>query len=304
MAEHFADRLLAAIERKGSPVCVGLDPVLDRLPEALRRKFATFTGEAGRVAAVRSFCLEVLELVAPYVPAVKPQSAYFEVFGSAGVAAYEACVARAHELGLVVIGDVKRNDIGSTAAAYAEGHLKVGAASCPDAVTVNGYLGSDGIKPFIEQATSAGKGLFVLVRTSNPSARELQDLATQDGRKVYEHMASLVASLGASSVGACGYSHVGAVVGATVPDEARALRDLMPQQIVLVPGYGAQGGTADDAAVSFKPDGTGGIVNASRSVIFAHTEKQYAGMDWKKAVESAAKAFASDIAAAVKRRKP
>jgi len=298
MPEHFADRLLAAIEKKSSPVCVGLDPVYDRLPEDLKRKFnREFDGQ---IEAIKSFCLTLLELSAPYVPVVKPQSAYFEVYGYLGVAAYEACVDRARELGLVVIGDVKRNDIGSTAAAYAQGHLNNGPGS-PDGVTVNGYLGRDGITPFIEQATVEGKGLFVLVRTSNPSARELQDLEVKDGRKVYEHMAALVASLGAGSVGACGYSNVGAVVGATYPDEARALRQLMPQQLFLVPGYGAQGGTAADAAASFKADGTGAIVNASRSVIFAYNEKQYAGTDWKHAIESAAKAFAKDIATAVKR---
>ena len=295
MTTHFADRLLEAIATKGSPVCVGLDPVYERLPEKIRKKFA---GDfAGQAEAVKTFCLTLLELVAPYVPAVKPQSAYFEMYGWLGVAAYEECVAKAHDLGLVVIGDVKRNDIGSTAAAYAQGHLNNGPGS-PDSVTVNGYLGSDGIKPFLSQATPAGKGLFVLVRTSNPSARELQDLVTQGGgRKVYEHVADLVASLGAGSVGASGYSNVGAVVGATYPDEARALRELMPQQIFLVPGYGAQGGTAADAAASFK-DGTGAIVNASRSVIFAYNEKPCAGTDWKQAIDLAAREFANDIAAA------
>jgi len=296
MPEHFADRLLEAIRQKGSPVCVGLDPVYDRLPDALKGEDDDVVEQLDQIEA---FCLQLLELVAPFVPAIKPQSAYFEVFGSEGVSVYEACVERAHSLGMVVIGDVKRNDIGSTAQAYAAGHLRPDDEFCVDAVTVNGYLGSDGIKPFIDQATPAGKGLFVLVRTSNPSARELQDL-TADGKKIYEHMAALVASLGSASVGACGYSNVGAVVGATYPDEARALRQIMPQQIFLVPGYGAQGGTAADAAASFKPDGTGAIVNASRSVIFAHKEKKYAGMDWKLAIQAAAKDFAADIAGAVR----
>jgi len=330
---HFADRLLIAIEKKNSPTCVGLDPVFEDLPEELKQKFADEP-----LMAIDSFCKTLLDLVWPYVPAVKPQSAYFERYGSAGVEIFEECVAVAHRRGLIVISDVKRNDIGSTAAAYAEGHLKrlyaklnrvskratrvkrvsdraynqwksyldVDEAN-PDAVTVNGYLGSDGIKPFIEKATPAGRGLFVLVRTSNKSARELQDLEIKDGRiKVYEHMADLVAQLGETSeasVGACGYSNVGAVVGATYPDDARSLRKRMPRQIFLVPGYGAQGGTANDAAASFKPDGTGAIVNASRAVIFAYNAKPYAGMDWKKAIELAAKNFAADIAAAVRRNK-
>lgn len=296
MPAHFADALLEAIREKGSPVCVGLDPVYDRLPDSLKLDDAD---PLSQLEQIETFCMNVLELVAPHVPAVKPQSAYFELFGSEGVNVYEACIERAHALGLMVIADVKRNDIGSTAQAYAQGHLRADDDFSPDALTVNGYLGSDGVKPFIETASPIGKGLFVLVRTSNPSARELQDLDA-GGKKIYEHMAALVASLGSASVGESGYSNVGAVVGATYPDEARALRQIMPQQIFLVPGYGAQGGTAADAAASFKADGTGAIVNASRSVIFAHKEKKYAGTDWKKAIEAAAKEFAADIASAVR----
>lgn len=299
MPNNFADRLQAAIEQKGfAPVCVGVDPVFDRLPAGIKTDTAD---PAAQIKAIRQYCLELLEVVAPYVPAVKPQSAYFEIYREQGVAAYFDVVRRARELGLLVIGDVKRNDIGSTAEAYARGHLA--GEGAPDSVTVNGYLGADGITPFVDVARKEGKGLFVLVRTSNPSGAVIQDFADASGKKLYEHVAGVVASLGAAEglVGAGGCSCLGAVVGATYPEEARILRKIMPQQIFLVPGYGAQGATAADCAASFKPDGTGAIVNASRSVIFAYKDKKYTGMDWKKAVEQAAQAFVTDIRSAVRK---
>ena len=290
MADHFADRLLHAIQAKGSPVCVGLDPRCDRLPAEL--------AGGDPVDAVRTFCLGVLEAVAPVAPAVKPQSAYFEALGPAGAGVYFDVVGAARDLGLLVIGDVKRNDIGSTAEAYAAGHLRH--ADAPDAVTVNGYLGADGLTPFIDAAKETGKGLFVLVRTSNPSAATLQDMTDADGTKLFEHAADMVAGLGDdSTVGKSGYSCVGAVVGATWPAEAAQLRERMPRQLILVPGYGAQGATAADCAASFKADGTGAIVNASRSVVYAFSTGQYAGRPWQEAVAEAAKAFAGDIAKAV-----
>ncbi|MCE5327029.1 MAG: orotidine-5'-phosphate decarboxylase [Planctomycetaceae bacterium] len=292
MLENFADRLLEAIERKGSPVCVGLDPVFDRLPAPLKT--------LGPVEAVETFCGRVLQIVAPLVPAVKIQSAYFEALGAAGVGVYFRMMAQARKLGLIAIGDVKRNDIGPTAEAYARGHLA--GPDAADAITVNGYLGSDGIEPFIAAAAAGGAGIFVLVRTSNPSAPQVQDIRDEQKTPVYDHMARLVAKLGGSDgrVGRRGYSCVGAVVGATYPDEARALRQVMPQQIVLIPGYGAQGASAADCAASFKADGTGGIVNASRSVIFAY-QKNTAGA-WEDAVGYAATEFAKEIAEAVKRK--
>lgn len=295
MPENFADRLLQAVAQKGSPVCVGVDPVYEKLPASLR--LHPQASEDQKLAALREYCMALLELVAPAVPAVKPQSAYFEALGPAGVALYCDVVARAGELGLLVIGDVKRNDIGSTAQAYAAGHLA--RPHSADAVTVNGYLGADGIAPFVDVAAPLSKGLFVLVRTSNPSGAVVQDFADAAGQKLYEHMAAQVRQIGqrADLVGECGYSCVGAVVGATWPAEARRLRELMPQQIFLVPGFGAQGATAEDCAASFKADGTGAIVNASRSVIFAYADKKYAGMDWKKAIEQAAGDFAAQIAA-------
>ena len=287
MAKHFADRLAEAIEDVGSPVCVGIDPRYDRLPENLQGH--------GEIAAIEAFGLGVVEAVAGIAAAVKPQIAYFERYGSAGVAAYERIVLEARAAGIIVIGDVKRNDIGSTAEQYAVGHLA--AENTPDAITVNGYLGADGLTPFVDVARKAGKGIFVLVRTSNPSAAEVQDFTDMAGRPFYEHMAEQVAHLGKDKrlVGKSGYSCVGAVVGATYPEEAHRLRRIMPKQIFLVPGYGAQGGTAADCKAAFKGNGTGAIVNASRSVIYAFSRDEYAHMEWKDAIAEAAKAFARDI---------
>jgi len=308
LPEHFADRLLAAIEKTGSPVCVGLDPAVDRLPPGLTEAVRDMLGEAWdrmeedtRAAnLIYCFCLDVIGAVAGVVPAVKPQIAHFERYGAAGVAMYEAVVSAAREAGLLVIADVKRGDIGSTAAHYAAGHL--GRNDGPDAITVNGYFGADGLAPFVEAARDAGKGLFVLVRTSNPSARQIQDFADADGKTVFQHAAECVAELGSAKelIGTSGYSCVGAVVGATYPDEARLLRAAMPQQLFLVPGYGAQGATAADCAASFDENGRGAIVNASRSVIYACQRPEYANMEWPNAIRTAAQAFAADIANAVR----
>ena len=294
MPENFADRLLGAIDEKRSPVCVGLDPRFDQLPEAVR------SDATDEITAIGEFCFGVLDAVAPIVPAVKPQSAYFEVYRDRGVKLYFELVRRAQALGLLVIGDVKRNDIGSTAGAYARAHLA--GPDAPDAITVNGYLGADGIEPFLDVAAAEGKGAFVLVRTSNPSAAQTQDFADADGKPFYEHIAARVAALGARAelLGERGYSSLGAVVGATYPDEARRLRKVMPEQLFLVPGYGAQGATAEDCAASFNPDGSGAIVNASRSVIYAHQRDEYRHLSWRHAIAWAAGAFADDIRNAVK----
>jgi len=296
MPDNFADRLLAAIEEKGSPVCVGIDPRYDRLPQEFHTEGA---GNAQCVEAIERWARGVLDVVAPHVPAVKPQSAYFEACGPAGVAAYFNIVNHAQRLGLIVIGDVKRNDIGSTAEAYAAGHLS--AQPSPDAITVNGYLGADGIAPFATVCREKGKGIFVPVRTSNTSAGSIQDFADAEGTKFYEHIAAEVARIGSAEglIGQSGYSCIGAVVGATYPDEARRLRELMPQQLFLVPGYGAQGAKAADCAAAFKADGTGAIVNAARSVIYAHLSDEYKHLDWKQAVAQAAQIFAQDIAGIV-----
>ena len=263
----------------------------------LRREGAD---EDGRLAAIEAFCRGVLEAVAGIVPAVKPQIAHFERYRDKGVKLYFELVQRARSSGLIVIGDVKRGDIGPTAEAYAAGHL--GHAAAPDAVTVNGYFGADGLEPFLQAARATGAGVFVLVRTSNPSAAAVQDFADAAGRRFYEHIAAQVAALGAAEglVGARGYSCLGAVVGATYPAEAERLREIMPSQVFLVPGYGAQGASAADCAAAFQSDGTGAIVNASRSVIYAHRAAG-AAKDWKQAVADAARAFAAEIASAVRR---
>ncbi len=296
MSENFVDRLSAAIRQKHAPVCIGLDPLYDRLPDALNIPAAD---EQARLTQIETFCKQVLEIVAPITPAVKLQSAYFELYRAEGVRLYFELIRLARQLGLMVIGDVKRNDIGSTAGAYAQGHLA--GAQAPDAITINGYFGADGIAPFLDVAQQNARGVFVLVRTSNPSAGQMQDFTDTDGKMLYQHIAEQLASLGnrPELLGMCSYSCLGAVVGATYPKEAVQLRKIMPQQWFLVPGYGTQGASADDCAAAFQSDGTGAIVNASRSVLYAHQRPEYAGSNWKDAVARAAKAFAEDLRNAV-----
>jgi orotidine-5'-phosphate decarboxylase len=296
MPENFADRLFGAVRARRSCVVVGIDPRLDHLPDSILRRFPGADRDAAAAAAsYREFGCRIADVVAPIVPAVKPQIAFFERLGPAGYQAYAEIVHHARSLGLIVIADVKRNDIGSTAEAYAEaylGPLKDGgfpAGIETDAVTVNPYLGSDGIQPFIDAALRHGKGLFVLVRTSNPSAREFQNWA-QGGVNLYDEVARKVGAWGTALVGRLGYSSVGAVVGATYPAEAAALRSALPKTPFLVPGYGAQGARAEDVAPCFNSDGLGAVVNAARSIIFAYRERPAAspGTPWEKAVESAA----------------
>lgn len=285
--EHFADRLLTACEAKGAPVCVGLDPVVERLPEALR------TMEP--VEAIERFCDGVIEAAAEFVPCVKPQLACFERYGAVGYGAYERVVDIARSQGLLVIADGKRGDIGASSAHYAAGLLSGPRAA--DALTVNGYLGADGLQPFIDAAAAGGRGLFALVRTSNPGGDAVQGLELRDGRTIAEAMAGLVVQAGDPYVGERGYSLLGAVVGATKPADAAALRRRMPRQLFLVPGFGAQGGTADDVKACFNADGTGAIITASRSVIYAHEKS--GGGDWKSAVAEAARGLGDQIAAIV-----
>ncbi|MBS3821727.1 MAG: orotidine-5'-phosphate decarboxylase [Planctomycetes bacterium] len=299
---HVADRLLEAVDQKGSPVCVGLDPRVDHLPE----EFVITDGDpVDQIEAVGRWAIKVLEVVAPHVPAVKPQIAYFECLagdqGFYGLAAYATICKVAGEIGLIVVGDAKRGDIGSTAEAYAAAHLTGPCAV--DAVTVNPYFGADGLQPFLDVGRDTGRGVFALVRTSNPSATAVQDFTGKNGMTLYEHMGGQIAQIGrdANLLGQRGYSLLGAVVGATYPEEARRLRRIMPQQIFLVPGYGAQGATAQDCAAAFKPDGTGAIVNASRSVIYAHNRPEFADLAWEDAVAQAARDFARDIALAVQK---
>ena len=286
MTLSFADRLHAAIERTQSPVCVGIDPRPGMLPAEFRP--AADASASAIAAAIRAWGLALVDVLAPVVPVVKPQIAFFEAFGSAGFAAYEAIVHAAREKGLLVLADAKRGDIGSTAEAYAQGHLDLIGA---DAVTVSPYLGLDTLEPFLTRCAESGKGIYVLVRTSNPGARDLQDLLV-DGRAVHTILAERIAEIGMRPglVGECGWSSVGAVTGATYPAELTVLRSVMPHTPFLVPGYGAQGGGAADCAGAFT-GGAGAVVNSSRGITFAfrsgdHAER-FGESDWRGSVEAA-----------------
>ena len=306
---NFADRLAEATLAKRTPLVVGLDPRLDQLPHDLAERNLARHGlnPDGVAAAFQEFCFGVIEAVAPLVPAVKPQVAFFERFGPAGMAAFSNVSLAARRHGLLVIGDAKRGDIGSTADAYADAWLGAPAVRSEhlpvwdvDALTVNPLFGTDGIEPFVRVADRAGKGRFVIVRSSNPSAGEVQDLCA-DGRPVYMHLADHVRRWGQSLVGQHGLSALGAVVGATAPDQCRALREAMPQTYFLVPGYGAQGGSAADTAGAFRPDGLGAVVNSSRAIIFAHAREPYsrtvAPDRWQDAVRAATVEAIADLRA-------
>ena len=284
--KNFADRLIAACEKKDSIVCVGIDPRPGLLPP-LRQSLSP----AEQFVA---FAKDVIDAVKDVAVAVKPQSAFFEALGSEGSRAYWEVVELARKNDLLVIADVKRSDIGSTAEAYAHAYLGGSPLWNPsvDAVTVNPYLGSDGIVPFIDAAEAQGGGVFVLVKTSNPSSGELQDLVAE-GRPIYEHVGRWLADHADDLLGESGYSSLGAVVGATYPEQLERLRELMPKNLFLIPGYGAQGGGAADVKPGLNADGRGAIVNASRSVIFAYRDEKWAAQhdeaDWTDAVRDAAR---------------
>ncbi len=287
----FPDRLDAAIRRRGNPVLVGLDPRAEMLPEGILPQGINADPDKQARAYVQ-FCRGVIDVVAPLVSAVKPQAAFFEQLGPPGMAALAATIEYAQQMGLLVILDGKRNDIGSTAAAYARGFLGPGGQSAwgADAMTVSPYLGDDSLKPFVEVAIERGAGVFVLVKTSNPGGGMFQDLVA-DGRPLYRHVAEYVERLAAETVATCGYGAIGAVVGATYPEQLAELRAEMPHAWLLVPGFGSQGGTAADMAVAFDRRGTGAIVNNSRGIIFAHARSPYAERfgpaRWQEAVEVA-----------------
>lgn len=275
MPNHFADRFTAAVKEKGTPICVGLDPRLSQIPEFIRKK------HGNPADALIEFNKGIIDAVCDLVPVVKPQVAFYEIFGPEGMRAFAETLRYASSKGLITIADVKRNDIGSTAEGYADAYLTKGAPFEADSVTINAYLGWDGVKPFSDKARVYGKGFFALVKTSNPSSADLQDLTMKDGRSVYEIMGHFVDSWGADDLGKCGYSFVGAVCGATYPKQAAKLREIMPNTIFLVPGYGAQGGGASEVKPCFK-NGEGAIVNNSRGITFAYeksdkfTDKEYA----------------------------
>jgi orotidine-5'-phosphate decarboxylase len=282
----FADRLADAVERKRTQVVVGLDPVLDMLPVELRGEAAA--GRAAAASAVERFCAGIVDAVAPYVVAVKPQVAFFEALGSDGWRALEQVSAYAREAGLLVIGDAKRGDVGSTARAYATAFLERhdGQPALVDALTVSPFLGRDSLDPFFAACRRDGAGIFLLVRTSNPGAAELQDATLSDGRPLWRQIAELVDQWGEDLVGARGLSSVGAVVGATVPRIVGEARRQMPRAIILLPGVGAQGATPADVARAFTSGPSSALVNASRSVIYAYRDAP-AG-DWRAAAAAEA----------------
>jgi orotidine-5'-phosphate decarboxylase len=285
---NFADRLIAAVRSKKTPVLVGLDPRAESLPPGL------IVGDGYEAAAsgFASFCRGVIDVVAPLVPAVKPQAAFFEQLGPPGMRALKEVMDYAASKKLLVILDGKRNDIGSTAQAYAQAYLGPGAASPwgADALTVSPYLGDDSLTPFVEIAQQRGAGIFVLVKTSNPGGKRFQDIVA-DGKPLYRHVADYVESLAANTAGSGGFGSVGAVVGATYPEQLAELRHAMPHTWLLIPGFGAQGGSAKDCAAAFDQNGLGAIVNNSRGIIFAHSRPEYRGRfgpaRWQEAIEAA-----------------
>ena len=276
-------QLIEKIKKTNAPICVGLDPMLSYVPEHVVKKSFDTYGETlkGAAEAIWEFNKEIIDHTWDLIPAVKPQIAMYEQFGIEGLIVYKKTVDYCHEKGLIVIGDAKRGDIGSTSAAYAAGHLgkvQVGSNAFSgfdvDMLTVNPYLGTDGVKPFVDVCSSDDKGLFVLVKTSNPSSGEFQDRLV-DGRPLYELVAEKVVEWGEASMDG-DYSNVGAVVGATYPEMSKILRKLMPKTYFLVPGYGAQGGTAKDLMHCFNEDGLGAVVNSSRGIIAAYKQEKYA----------------------------
>ncbi len=294
---HFADRLLQACKTKGNALCAGIDPRWEQLPTEIRHRHSAGTLDA-MAGAIEEFSLRVLDIVAPLVPVVKPQSAFFEACGPAGMLAQQRVLAKARSLGLFTILDNKRGDIATTAEAYADAgfagtmhdgrRLPVWNA---DALTVNPYLGRDAVEPFLVSARRSEAGIFVLVRTSNKGAGQFQDLPS-NGKPVYQHVAEAVAAWSAENLGACGFGDVGAVVGATHPAELAQIRRWIPNVIFLIPGYGAQGGSAADTAGGFRADGAGAIVNSSRGLTACFKPDD---PNWEAAIERATRAAAQDL---------
>lgn len=292
--ENFADRLIREIEKKQNPSIIGLDSEFSELPLSLRKGRKRNDEKA---SAMLEFNRHIIDSIENTVPAVKIQSAFYEKQGPPGMEAFLRTVEYAKSKGLIVVADVKRSDIGNTSAAYSSAFLGDSGFGL-DCITVNPYLGSDGVLPFVKDVREGGKGIFVLVKTSNPSSSEIQDLET-GGKKIYEVVAGLVEKWGSGSEGKKGYRSVGAVVGATYPREAKSLRKLMPKSIFLVPGYGAQGGGADDAIHCFNSDGLGAIVNSSRGVIFSYKKK--GTEDYASAASEAAENMKKELTASMKR---
>ncbi|MDZ4774022.1 MAG: orotidine-5'-phosphate decarboxylase [Planctomycetota bacterium] len=297
---NYADRLTESVRRAGNPCLVGLDPHEASLPEEFAVVRDPNAPRAAKAQACADFLCAILEVCAGKVPAVKPQSAFFEIYGADGALAWERVVSTAKQAGLIVIGDVKRGDIDTTAKAYARAFLE---GSGPrdrehlcDAITINPYLGSDSITPFLESCKAADAGIYVLVRTSNKDSKLIQDHGSP---RVYEKVADSVVEWGKELIGTSGLSSVGAVVGATHPDELTALRARMPTTPFLIPGYGAQGAGAKEIVGGFLRGGRGALVNSSRGILFASKQQAFKELHWKDAAARAIDAMASEINAAV-----
>jgi len=301
VASHFGDRLCRSVKSRNTPLVVGLDPVYSRLPESIRshREMNDEFDVGAAIDAIFDFCTRTLRIVAPLVPAVKLNIAYFEKYLWEGVEAFYSVVSEADELGLEVIGDVKRGDIGHTARLYAAAHLEnpeftgLEDVIVPDAITINGFAGAEGIIPFADVANEQGKGVFVWVRASNPTAAVIQDFTDADGKKMYEKLADITGEIAGQNkrIGTSGYSNVGMIVGGTAPQETSLLRKRFSKVWFLVPGFGSQGATAVDCMRFCNDDGTGALINASRSIIYAYEKAQYReqfGDNWEKCIEQAA----------------
>ncbi len=283
---HFADCLISATDRCGTPLIVGIDPRAAQLPASIADGLSVddFTGWS---RAFEEFGCGIVDVVAPLVPAVKPQAAFFEMLGPAGMRALARVIRYARQAGLLVILDGKRNDIGSTAEAYAAGYLGPQSPWGCDALTINPYMGDDSLQPFIDQAVATGSGIFALVKTSNPGSQLFQELKSGD-RRLYQHVAAWIQQAAAETAGQSGYGVIGAVVGATHPQHLAELRQSMPNTLFLIPGFGAQGGQASDLSAAFDQRGHGAIVNSSRAIIFAESNPRYAAApSWQVAIEQA-----------------
>ena len=306
------NKLVSEIKKKNAPIVVGLDPMLNYVPKHIQEKAFAEYGETleGAAEAIWQFNKAIVDATYDLIPAVKPQIAMYEQFGIPGLVSYKKTIDYCKEKGLVVIGDIKRGDIGSTSTAYAVGHLgkvqvgsKFYAGFDEDFATVNPYLGSDGVKPFIDVCKEEKKGIFVLVKTSNPSSGEFQDKEV-DGKPLYELVGEMVAKWGEDCMGD-DYSYIGAVVGATYPEMGKVLRKVMPKSYILVPGYGAQGGKGKDLVHFFNEDGLGAIVNSSRGIIAAYKQEAYAkygAENFGDASRAAVEAMVADIKGALENR--
>lgn len=299
----IVDLLIERIKDMQNPTVAGLDTSFDYLPDDMKQGVQDFKGAAD---AIFEFNKRIVDRICDIVPCVKVQIAYYEMYGLEGMRAFLQTLQYAKAKGMLVMTDAKRNDIGATAECYAKAYLgetdvcgRAHSAFDSDFLTVNGYLGSDGIKPFLNWMQKRDKGIFVLVKTSNRSSGELQDLKLESGKTIYEYMGELVEKWGQESIGRYGYSSVGAVVGATHPMQAQILRRAMPHTFFLIPGYGAQGGTADDLKVCFDKEGMGGIVNSSRGILCAYRQEKYANLSFEEAARQACIDMKNDLNRAI-----